>query len=133
VRGGGGTAPDGEVRGPRARARRRPSRAQGRARTSLGARAGSHRALAGREKRRGRGGRGKRRGAHLGIQNPAITVTKSPWARGGREREVEERGREFLRGKNQMRERERERQAHGGERGARGAPGRATPGWAGSG
>jgi hypothetical protein len=40
----------------------------------------------------------------LGLQNPAITVTESPWARGGRERG----GREGVAGReNQMRERER--------------------------
>jgi hypothetical protein len=50
----------------------------------------------GRERERER--EGEREGELTsGIQNPTITVIESPRARGGREREVEERG--LLRGK----------------------------------
>jgi hypothetical protein len=49
----------------------------------------------GRERKRER--EGERGRAHLGDPNPAITVTESPSAQGGREREVEER--ELLHGK----------------------------------
>jgi hypothetical protein len=66
-------------------------------------------------------------GAHLGVQNPAITVTGSPRARGGRKGE-EVAARE----KNQMREIERRGGAHGGGGGAPGARG-PGPSWARSG
>jgi hypothetical protein len=73
-----------------------------------GTRAGKReRGKGGRERERERGG-GE---LTLGIQNPAITVTGSPRARGGREVGERERERRFLRGKNQMREIER-RGAH---------------------
>jgi hypothetical protein len=82
------------------------------------ARAGRGRAGARRGEARGRRageekweGEGEREGgegeAHLGIQNPAITVTGSHL--GHEVGEVEERERELLCGKNQMRERERGR------------------------
>jgi hypothetical protein len=87
-----------------------------------------------REKARGEERRKKRRGeergrrAHLGVQNPAITITGSPrakrWKRGERE------GEGVAARENQMRER--------GGRGAwgvwdaRGARRRAGPGWVGS-
>jgi hypothetical protein len=78
----GGRGPSGRARGRR---RACAGEGRGRAQEATGARAG-------REKRRGTGGRGKRRGAHLGIQNPAITVTESPRAQGGRERWKRGRG-----------------------------------------
>jgi hypothetical protein len=84
-----------------------------------------------------RGGLGTRRGAHgrrkgrergrgeltLGIQNPAITVTGSPRARGGRERWKKERG-GYYAGKSNEREVERGRAWGGGAR----RPGRARSG-----
>jgi hypothetical protein len=72
----------------------------------------------------------EREGAHLGFQNPAITVTESPRARGGRERWKRGRG-SCCAGKSNERKGEREGgTCMGGERGA---PGRAGQGWAGSG
>jgi hypothetical protein len=52
----------------------------------------------------------RERGAHLGIQKPAITVTGSPRARGGRERWKKGRGRgTYCAGKSNEREIERGR------------------------
>jgi hypothetical protein len=65
-----------------------------------GTRAGKKGACAGMEegREREREREGEREGELTsGIQNPTITVIESPRARGGREREVEERG--LLRGK----------------------------------
>jgi hypothetical protein len=67
-------------------------------------------------------------GAHLGIQNPAITVTKSPRARGGRERWKRGRG-SCCMGKSNERKGERGGARMGGGGGAQGgAPGRARLG-----
>jgi hypothetical protein len=80
---------------------------------------------------KGGGGREREREgeAHLGIQNLAITVTASRL--GHKVGEVEERERELLHGKNQMRERERGRMGDGrqGRAGCAG-PGRTGSGWA---
>jgi hypothetical protein len=72
-------------------------------------------------KREGEGGR-EERGAHLGIQQSAITVHRITLGQGGG-REVEERERELLRGKQKMR---------GVGRQGRAARGRAGLGWVGS-
>jgi hypothetical protein len=103
----GGAGPRGRRRG-----RRRGRGAQGRgsraARREEAARTPPGRTQGGRRGGEGEGeGRGE--GAHLGIQNPAITGTESPRARGGREVEEREREWELLRGKIQMRETERGR------------------------
>jgi hypothetical protein len=69
----------------------------------------------------------RERGAHLGIQKLAITVTGSPRARGGRERWKKGRGRgTYCAGKSN--EREIERGAHMGGLGATATRRRAGPG-----
>jgi hypothetical protein len=86
--------------------------------------------------RRGEGrghvqGRGERESSPGGSKNPAITVTGSPRARGGRERWKRGRG-SCCAGKSNEIKGERGGRLGGG-RGARGAPGRAGLGQAGSG
>jgi hypothetical protein len=66
------------------------------------------------------------RGAHLGIQKPAITVIRSPRARGGRERWKNGRG-SYCAGKSNEREIERGRAWCFGSQGRAGAR-RAGPG-----
>jgi hypothetical protein len=83
------------------------------------------------ERRKKRKGEERELGAHLGVQNPAITMTGSPrakkWKRGGRE------GEGVAAQKNQMRERGRgSRMGWGGAPGAR-SQGRPGLGWVGLG
>jgi hypothetical protein len=111
---------------PRRRTARRSVRAgERRAGTRVGKRG------KGRKRKREREGGGE---LTLGIQNPAVTVTGSPRARGGREVGERERERRLLRGKNQMREIERGGARMGEEVGCQGraGQGRAGPGRVGS-
>jgi hypothetical protein len=108
----GASAPGrGATGGPGTPGRTRPGTRHARARERA----------SGEERRKKRKGEEREMGAHLGVQNPAITVTGSPrakrWKRGGRE------GEGVAARKNQMRER------GGGAPGARGAPGWARLGW----
>jgi hypothetical protein len=114
-------------------ARRGGSRRQGRARRGEEDETCAGKRGKGR-KGREREGEGRGRELTLGIQNPVITVTGSPRARGGREVGEREREMRLLRGKNQIREIEK-RGAHtwGRRWGARGVRARAGPSRAGPG